>query len=43
LIELPVTVRLRGITWSPDGSSVVVAEEDWRSDIVLFELANSGK
>jgi serine/threonine protein kinase/Tol biopolymer transport system component len=43
LIELPVTVRVRGITWSPDGSSVIVGQQETKSDIVLFDLANVGR
>ena len=43
LIELPVSVRVRGITWTPDGSSVLVAEQESRSDIVLFDLTASAK
>jgi len=43
LAELPATVRVRGLAWTPDGSAVVVAEQESRSDLVLFDLANSGK
>ena len=40
LLKLPVTVRLRGVTWTPDGSALVIAKQEAPSDIVLFELAN---
>ena len=38
LIELPAGVRMRGITWTPDGNSVIFAQQDPSSDIVLFDL-----
>jgi serine/threonine protein kinase len=38
LLELPVSVRPRGITWSADGSSVIIAKQEMPSDIVLFDL-----
>jgi Tol biopolymer transport system component len=38
LITLPVTVRPRGVTWTPDGSALVIAKQEAPSDIVLFEL-----
>jgi hypothetical protein len=31
-------VRVRGLAWTPDGSAVVVAEQESRSDLVLFDL-----
>jgi hypothetical protein len=34
---LPAGVRLRGATWSPDASSLVVGYMQRTSDIVLFE------
>jgi hypothetical protein len=30
----------RGMTWSADGSGVVIAYQDFTSDIVLFDLSN---
>jgi serine/threonine protein kinase/Tol biopolymer transport system component len=39
LLELPAGVRIRGITWTADGSSVVFAKQEPLSDIVLFDLA----
>jgi hypothetical protein len=39
LVTFPVTVRPRGVTWTPDGSALVVAQQEAPSDIVLFELA----
>ena len=39
LAELPVSVRPRGITWSADGSAVIVAKQAMPSDIILFDLA----
>jgi Tol biopolymer transport system component len=41
LAELPVTVGVRGITWSPDGSSVIVGQQETKSDIVLLDLASA--
>jgi hypothetical protein len=41
LIELPAGVFLRGMTWSRDGSSLVVGFVDSASDIVLFEVART--
>ncbi len=38
LVELPVSVRPRGITWTPDGSAVIIAKQQMPSDIVLFDL-----
>ncbi len=38
LVELPVSVRVRGLTWTPDGSAVIIAKQEMPSDIVLFEL-----
>ena len=38
LIVLPLTVRPRGVTWTADGSGVIVAFQDSSSDIVLFDL-----
>jgi hypothetical protein len=40
MIELPVTVRVRGLAWTPDGSSLIVAEQESKSDIVLFDIAS---
>jgi eukaryotic-like serine/threonine-protein kinase len=39
LIEFPVNVRPRGITWTPDGGAVIVGKQESTSDIVLFDLA----
>jgi eukaryotic-like serine/threonine-protein kinase len=36
--DLPITVRPRGITWTPDGSGVVIAEQESISDIVMFDV-----
>jgi DNA-binding beta-propeller fold protein YncE len=35
---MPVSVRPRGVTWTPDGSNVVIAEQRSDADIVLFDL-----
>ncbi len=37
LIELPPGPRIRGLTWTRDGSSIIVGKHDALSDIVLFE------
>ena len=39
LLDLPGGVRLRGITWSRDGSSIVVGRVQRSGDIFLAELA----
>jgi len=39
LVELPLPWWVRGITWTPDGSSIVIAQRESKSDIVLFELS----
>jgi Tol biopolymer transport system component len=39
LVELPVGPRVRGITWSPDGSAVIIGQHDAVGDIVLLERA----
>ena len=39
LIEFPPDVRLRGLTWSLDGSSLLVGRQRRTSDIALFEPA----
>jgi Tol biopolymer transport system component len=36
--ELPVNVSVRGLTWSPNGESILVAEQETKSDIVLFDI-----
>jgi Tol biopolymer transport system component len=38
LVELPPSVRVRGITWAPDGSTVVFAKQEPRTDIVLYDV-----
>ena len=43
LAELPVTMFVRGITWSPDGSSVIVGQQETKSDIVLLDLASASR
>ncbi len=37
LMELPVGPRVRGLTWTPDGSAVILGKHDWTSDIVLMQ------
>jgi hypothetical protein len=39
LIEFTPDVRLRGLTWSIDGSSLLVGRQRRTSDIALFEPA----
>ena len=43
LAELPLTVQVRGITWSPNGAAIIVAQQETKSDVVLFDLANVGR
>jgi serine/threonine protein kinase len=38
LMDFPSDVRLRGVTWSPDGQSLIVGQQRRTGDIVLFEL-----
>lgn len=38
LVEMSAEVQPRGITWALDGSTVIIAEQETLSDIVLFEL-----
>jgi Tol biopolymer transport system component len=37
--DLPLGPRLRGISWAPDGTALIVGKHDWASDIVLMESA----
>jgi len=39
LIDFPADVRLRGVTWSPDGQSLIVGQQRRTSDIVLLEFS----
>ena len=37
LMEFPPGPRVRGITWTADGSAVIMGKHDWTSDIVLMQ------
>jgi hypothetical protein len=37
VIELPLGPRIRGITWTADGSALIVGQHDWTSDVVLMD------
>jgi TolB protein len=37
LVELPPGPRIRGISWTPDSSSLIISQHDTTSDIVLLE------
>jgi hypothetical protein len=39
LADLPPTSRPRGLTWTSDGSSVIVALQEFASDIVMFDVS----
>jgi serine/threonine protein kinase len=39
VIEFPSTMRPRGLTWTRDGSAVIVAQQESLSDLVLYELS----
>jgi Tol biopolymer transport system component len=39
VFDFPADARLRGVTWSRDGQSLVVGQHRGTGDIVLFELA----
>ena len=43
LIDLPISVLPHGITWSADGSEIVVAYQESSSDIVLFDLIEASR
>jgi TolB protein len=38
LIDLPVAIRPRGLTWTRDGKTVVFAAQETPSDIILYDL-----
>jgi serine/threonine protein kinase len=38
LIDLPAAMRPHGVTWSADGSSILISGAESSSDIVLFDL-----
>jgi hypothetical protein len=38
VIDFPADVRLRRVTWSRDGQSLIVGRHSGTGDIVLFEL-----
>jgi hypothetical protein len=37
LMEFPPGPRVRGLTWTPDASAVIMGKHDWTSDIVLMQ------
>ena len=37
VMDLPAGVFLRGLTWTPDGSSLIVGQYRWSGDIFLAE------
>jgi TolB protein len=37
LIEFPPSVKIRGITWTPDGSAILAGKQDLSSKIVLMD------
>jgi Tol biopolymer transport system component len=40
LVELPTALRPRGLTWSKDGDRVIYANQEFNSDIVMYDLNN---
>jgi hypothetical protein len=38
LIELKPTIRPRGVTWTTDGSRLIIASQEQISDLVLHEI-----
>ena len=38
LIDLPSDTRPRGITWSKDSTHVVIANQQYSGDIVMYDL-----
>jgi len=39
LVDLPPGPRIRGVSWTPDSSSLIIGQHDTLSDIVLLEQA----
>ena len=37
IVELPMGPRIRGISWTADGSAIILGQHDWTSDIVLMD------
>ena len=37
MMEFPSGPRVSGLTWTPDGSAVIMGKHDWTSDIVLMQ------
>jgi eukaryotic-like serine/threonine-protein kinase len=37
LVTFPPGPRIRGITWTADGSGIIIGEHDWTSDILLLD------
>ena len=37
LVELPPGPRIRGVTWTRDGSAIIIGQHDASSDIVLLD------
>jgi len=37
LVDLPHGPRIRGVSWTPDSSSLILGQHDTLSDIVLLE------
>jgi Tol biopolymer transport system component len=40
LVELPPLVRPKGITWTKEGDRVIIANQEYNGDIVMYELNN---
>jgi Tol biopolymer transport system component len=38
LTDLPATVRPRGITWTKEGDRVIIANQEYNGDIVMYDL-----
>jgi hypothetical protein len=38
LIDLPPDTRPRGMTWSKDGMNVIIANQQYSGDIVMYDL-----
>jgi Tol biopolymer transport system component len=43
VMELPSDARLRGLTWTHDGASLIVGQQRKTSDIVLLDLTTGAK
>lgn len=41
LIDLPMSSRVRGLSWTRDGSGLIIGKRDLSSDIILLDQGES--